>query len=156
MSDLDSIRSTQFDSQTSRSAHALALERGRAEAEERRAKALMTAATAALILESINAVDLDLVTILDGATARVAMKVLNGEVPVRNGSEAAAIIREFTAARIRIAGDTGAGGGIDAGGDLSIEERRQNVLELREVADARAREMEEALATTEGPDPGAA
>lgn len=102
---LGSIRGNQFDSQTSAAAHQLGIEKARAAAEERRAEALMTAATAELIIDSLKVRSVDVVDLLDAAVARTAMRVLNGEVPIRNGSDAAAVIREFTAARVRIAGD---------------------------------------------------
>lgn len=146
-----SVRSTQFTEQTSAEAHQLALEKARADAEERRAKALMGAVTARLILDSIDAENIDLGVILDGAVARVAMKVLNGETPIRNGSEAAAVIREFTQARVRMLGGADEGGGYS--GEVSDEERRQNVLELKAAVEVRAREMEEAVAETHGASP---
>lgn len=148
---LAAIRTTGFDSQTSQSAQALGIEKARAAAEERRADALMTAATAQLILDSLEAVNVDVVTLLDAAVSRTAMKVLNGEVPIRNGSDAAAVVREFTAARIRLAGGPDDGGGWS--GDATPEEKRANVTELRAALEARSRELDEALADTEGPDP---
>jgi hypothetical protein len=151
--DVGGVRSTQFDQQTSNEAHRLALERARADAEERRAKALMTAATARLILDSIDAENIDLTIILDGAVARTAMKVLNGEVPIRNGSEAAAVVREFTAARVRITGGGDSGGGYT--GDVPPDERRDNILEMQKVIEARAAEMADAVADTHTPTPTA-
>lgn len=152
--DVGGVRSTRFDQQTSNEAHQLAIEKARAAAEERRASALMTAATASLILDSLNVENLDLDVVLQGAVARTAMKVLNGEVPIRNGSEAAAVVREFTAARLRLSGETGgAGGGYT--GEASPEEQLENVLELRKAIEARSAEMEEAVAETHGPTPTA-
>jgi hypothetical protein len=151
--DVGGVRSTQFDQQTSNEAHRLALERARADAEERRAKALMTAATARLILDSIDAENIDLGVILDGAVARTAMKVLNGEVPIRNGAEAAAVVREFTAARVRMVGGTDDGGGYS--GDVPPDERRENILEMRRAIEARAAEMDAAVAETHTPTPTA-
>lgn len=151
--DVGGVRSTRFDEQTSNEAHQLAIEKARAAAEERRAAALMTAATASLILDSLNVENLDLDLVLQGAVARTAMKVLNGEVPIRNGSEAAAVVREFTAARLRLVGETS--GGSTYTGDASPEEQRQNILELRQAIEARSAEMEEAVAETHGPTPTA-
>lgn len=150
---LGSIRGNQFDSQTSAAAHQLGIEKARAAAEERRAEALMTAATAELIIDSLKVRSVDVVDLLDAAVARTAMRVLNGEVPIRNGSDAAAVIREFTAARVRIAGDTGHTADAGWAGDASTEEKRANVAELRGALEARARELDEAKAGTEGPTP---
>lgn len=149
---LAAIRGNEFDSQTSQAAHALGIEKARAAAEEKRADALMTAATAELILDSLQVRHIDVVTLLDAAVSRTAMKVLTGEVPIRNGSDAAAVVREFTAARIRLAGDVPSDGG-GWSGDASPEEKRENVRELRAALEARSRELEEAIADTEGPTP---
>lgn len=113
----------------------------------------MTAATAELIIDSLKVRSVDVVDLLDAAVARTAMRVLNGEVPIRNGSDAAAVIREFTAARVRIAGDTGHTADAGWAGDASTEEKRANVAELRGALEARARELDEAKAGTEGPTP---
>lgn len=152
---LASIRGNEFDSQTAAAANRLGIEKARAAAEERRAEALMTSATAQLIMDSLGLVDIGVVDVLDAAVARTAMRVLNGEVPIRNGSDAAAVIREFTQARVRIAGDTGAGETGGWSGDASTEEKRANVAELRGALEARSRELEEAMADTEGPTPEA-
>lgn len=133
------IRGAEFTSQTSAEAHRLGLERARADAEERRAKALMTAATAGLILEALDIDKIDIGRVLDGAVAKVAMGVLNGQIPVRNGGEAASVIEKFTQARIRILGEGGDPG--VPSGDLSQEERLQNAIEIRDAAARRAAEL---------------
>ena len=61
------------------------------------------------------------------------------------------MVREFTAARIKIAGGNDRGG--EFTGELSDDERRQNVLELKAAVEVRAREMDEAVAETHGASP---
>lgn len=141
---VDGIRGTEFTSQTSAEAHRLAIEKARADAEERRAKALTAAATAALILDSMapEGFDLSLERLFDGAMAKAAIGVVNGTVPIRNGAEAAAIVEKFSAAKLRIMG--GDSGGGSTGGDLSHAEALQNAIEIRDAASARAQALADA------------
>lgn len=147
------IRDNEFTEQTAATAHALALERARADAEERRAKAMMTAATAGLILESLDIDNIDIGRVLDGAIARAAMGVLNGQIPIRNGAEAAAVVEKFTQARVRLIGESG-GGPATPAGDLTQEERLANAIEIRDAAASRAAELA-AAQEDHGPTPTA-
>lgn len=87
----------QFDAETARQAQQAALAKTRADAEERRARALAQAAVSAQIIASQqSALDESRLTngeILKAAAMKVAMDVLTGVVAIRTGTEAAAAVK---------------------------------------------------------------